>query len=852
MLTPGAQLGPYQIEAPIGAGGMGSVYRAVDTRLGRKVAIKICAQQFSGRFEREARAISSLNHPHICTLYDVGPNYLVMELVEGETLAARFQKGRLQMAAVLRYAAEIADALAAAHALGIIHRDLKPQNIMITKSGVKVLDFGLAKSPRDQTLTAARVVMGTPAYMAPEQLEGKECDARSDIYALGLVLYEMAAGRRSPRGQPPLMEDLPPQFAHVIERCLAQGPEDRWQTTVDLKAEVEWAANSQPPAALTTAAKAPSRRLWAAVTILLGLFVLSTVWLAWIHFRGGTTATASVRFQIPFTGRPATGGSFALSPDGRQLAFAAVGPDGIKRLWIRALGSLEARPLPGTEAAQEVIPPFFWSPDSRFIAFDAGGRLKRIDISGGPAQTICELPGLAVGGSWNKDGVIVFGNDAPGVGLMRVSAAGGTASPLTKVDRSRNENVHVLPSFLPDGRHFLYFRASETPGNGGTYVGSIDAEPGKQNSRQLLATVPALYAPSSDSSPGQLLFLRGGTLLAQPFDATRLQLSGEPVPVAEQVGNFLGFGFFSLSANGILAYRTRAQDFQLTWLDRQGNAISRVWEPGPYTSLAVSPDGTRAVVSRNDFFQNETTWNLWLLDVARGTSKRFTSAEGRNDYPVWSPDGSRIVFASSREVGTNIGLNLYQEVISGPKGEEVVLRSGETKFPTSWSRDGHFLLYTVADPKTKNDIWVLSMEGDHQRTRLLGTEFSESQAQFSPDSRWIAYTSDSSGRNEVYVRAFPDAKEDFVVSKGGGSSPRWRGDGKELYYASSDGKVMAVEVAAGGLFQPGTPKALFQASGVLPEWNVTPDGKQFLFAMPVEQTQVPFTVVSNWTAALKK
>jgi Tol biopolymer transport system component/predicted Ser/Thr protein kinase len=853
-LSVGDKLGPYEILAPLGAGGMGEVYRATDTRLHREVAIKTTHEQFSDRFDREARAIASLNHPNICQLYDVGPDYLVMELLEGETLATRLNRGKLPMNETLRYGAQIADALAAAHAKGVIHRDLKPGNVMITKGGIKVVDFGLAKSAGDETLTVGRVVMGTPSYMAPEQSAGRRCDARTDIFALGLVLYEMATGKRAlaAQCQPAALDGLPPQFVHLVEKCLIEDPENRWQSAADLKTELEWTATLESRATPTTTGRGRPRSLWVAVTAMLAALMLSTAWLGWIHFHDRTTAYAPVRFQIPFSGVPLPSGAFALSPDGRQLAFAAVGPDGIKRLWIRALDSLEARPLLGTEVAQEVFPPVFWSPDSHFIAFDADGKLKKIDVAGGQVQTICELPGLAVGGSWNKDGMIIFGNDAPGVGLMRVSATGGKASVLTIVDPSRKEGLHVLPSFLPDGRHFLYYRNSRILENSGTYVGSIDADPRKQDSRPLLASVVGMYAPSSDSSAGHLLFLRSGTLLAQPFQAERLQLTGEPVPVAERVGSYLAYGFFSISANGILAYRTRAQDFQLTWLDRQGKAISRMGEPGPYTSLAVSPDGTRAVVSRNNAFPGPAAWNLWLLDLARGTSKRFTSAVGRNDYPVWSPDGSRIVFASSREGGSNSILNLYQKPAGGAQEEGVLLRSGELKFPTSWSRDGRFLLYTVADPNMRKDIWVLSMESDHQRTRLLGTEFNEFQAQFSPDSRWIAYTSDASGGNEVYVRAFPDAKEDFVISKGGGSSPRWRDDGKELYYISPDGKVMAVEVAAGVLFQAGTPKLLFQISGILPEWNVQAGGKRFLVAVPVDQTQAPFTVLLNWTAALRK
>ena len=864
-LSAGERLGPYEIVAPIGAGGMGDVYRARDTRLNRIVAIKVSKEQFSERFEREARAVAALNHPNVCILHDVGLNYLVMELVEGRTLAERLREGAIPLEESVAIARQIADALAAAHDKGIVHRDLKPANLKVTPQGVvKVLDFGLAKAVSERSAledhsilstenmgpTQVGAILGTAPYMAPEQAQGKPANKQTDIWAFGAVLYEMLAGRRPFQGdttadtlasvirEQPDWDRVPARTRRLLKKCLEKDPQRRLRDIGDV-----WLLLEEGLPAETQRQRVSW--LWPSVA---AMFFLAALTLGFPYFRPRPPAADTVRFEITPPDKVTFSDFFGVSPDGRKLAFIATGEEGVPRLWIRSFETFEARPLNGTEGANGIL---IWSPDSRFIAYDAGGKLKRIDVAGGPAQTICELAGPAVGGSWNKDGVIIFGIDAPGVGIMRVSAAGGKAFPLTNIDQSRNEHIHVLPSFLPDGRHFIYYRSSVTPENAGTYVGSIDAEPAKQDLRQLL-NAPSLYAPSSDSSRGQLLFLRGETLLAQPFEATRLLLMGEPVPVAEQVGNHLAWGFFSTSANGILVYRTRAQYFQLTWLDRQGNAISRVWVPGPYTSLSVSPDGTRAVVSRNDLFQGGSVWNLWLLDLARGTSKRFTStAPARNDYPVWSPDASRVVFASSRGGGT-AAMNLYQKPSSGAMDEDVLLRSSETKYPTSWSRDGRFLLYTVADPRTKHDIWVLSMEGDHRRTRLLGTEFNESEAQFSPDSRWIAYTSDASGRDEVYVRGFPEAKEDFVVSKSGGSSPRWRDDGRELYYVSSDHKVMALEVAAGGLFQAGTPKPLFQAAGILPEWYVQADGRRFLFAVPVEQAQVPIRVVLNWTAALRK
>jgi Tol biopolymer transport system component len=548
------------------------------------------------------------------------------------------------------------------------------------------------------------------------------------------------------------------------------------------------------------------------------------------------------------------GGNFALSPDGRQLAFPATGSDGVSRLWIRSLDSLEARPLPGSESP--AFPPFFWSPDSRYIAFDAGGKLKKIDVSGGGAETLCDLSGYAVGGAWNRDGVIIFGTGNGG--LMRISASGEPATPLTTLDSSRGEIRHDFPSFLPDGRHFIYQRISGKPENSGVYIGSLDSKPEEQDSKRLLATDqgPA-YVPSSDTSSGQVLFIRDGRLMAQPFDTRRVELSGEPVPVAQQVGSFLDGGFFSASASGVLVYRTAGGgDSQITWLDRQGKVLGTIGEPGTYATLAISPDGTRAIVSRSDVNANDA---LWLLDLSRGASTRFTFGSSIALLGTWSPDGSRIIFGSNRGGGDD----LYQKASSGVKDEELLLNSSEAKYPTSWSRGGRFLLYTSI--KAKSDLWVLPLEGDKKPFPFLRSEFNNEDGQFSPDGRSVAYISDESGRNEVYVRAFlPDptaAASDTggvsLISTGGGSQPRWRGDGKELYYRAPDGKLMAVEIATNPVFRTGVPKALFQMppsvlSTIYHSWDLAPDGKRFLFAAPTEQGTAPFTVVLNWQAGLKK
>src|SRR6202521_890861 len=562
VLTPGAQLGPYQIEDQIGAGGMGSVYRAVDTRLGRKVAIKICAQQFSGRFEREARAISSLNHPHICTLFDVGPNYLVMELVEGETLAARLQKERLPMAAVLRYAAEIADALAAAHALVIIHRDLKPQNIMITKSGVKVLDFGLAKSPTDETLTVTRAVMGTPAYMAPEQMEGKECDARSDIYALGLVLYEMASGKSFPRGHPPLMKGLPPQFAHVIERCLEGEPENRWQSASDVKGELEWAGKTQVTTQATESRKGLPRWIWGAVGVGLGLGLGWTV----THLRQPVAETRTfeqplVRLDVDL-GPDVSLGSQAgadviLSPDGPRLVYVSG-----SRLFTRRLDQPKAAELAGTDGA---FAPFF-SPDGQWVAFYAEGKLKKISVEGGAEVDLCNAFSF-YGGSWGEDGNIVAARSSTGT-LSRIPSSGGTPTPVTEL--AQGENTHRWPQILPGGKAVLFTAHSRTTVFDGANIEVMSL--GDHRRRTLVrGGTFGRYLPS-----GHLIYVNRGTLFAVPFDLDALSVRGTPTPVLEQVAYnaFQGSAQLDFSRTGTLLYQSGGTEgaglLTVQWLDGAG------------------------------------------------------------------------------------------------------------------------------------------------------------------------------------------------------------------------------------------------------------------------------------------
>jgi eukaryotic-like serine/threonine-protein kinase len=896
-LSSGTRLGHYEILAPLGAGGMGEVYRARDFKLGRDVALKVLPDAFArdpdrmARFQREAKILASLSHPNIAAIYGLEDsdrsNALVMELVEGPTLAYRIKQGPVPIDEALRVAKQICEGLEYAHERGIVHRDLKPANIKVRNDDVvKVLDFGLAKalegdahspdisdSPTvSHMATQAGILLGTAAYMSPEQARGKSVDRRADIWAFACVFFEMLTGKSTFVGETvsdtlaavikeepnwaQLPAGTPVRVRVLLQRCLHKDPKQRLRDIGEARISLEEVLAGAPEQSSGTVASASVSRgtlpwaLFAAAIVVLAALVF-------VRFREKPLAAEAVRFQIPLPEKAVLGpaGSFAVSPDGRELAFFAAAEDGVPHLWIRPLDSLEGRPLPDSGSTSNPAP-FFWSPDSHYIAFDAGTKLKKIAVSGGPAQTLCDISGNAVGGSWNKDGVIIFGQ-SPG-GIMRVSASGGPPSLLTTLDPSRGETDHSFPSFLPDGRHFLYLRRSAQPENNGVYVGSLDVKPEEQDSRRLLpAAFQPMYVPSLKPESGQLLFMSEAKLQVQPFDVRRLQLTAEPVSVAEQVGSYRDYGFFSVSTNGVLVYRAAgAGNTVLTWFDRQGKALGTMEDRGDYATPAFSPDGSRAAIGRVDPVIGN--WIIWIFDFARGTSARFTFGSASAWFPVWSPDGKRIIFASDRR-----GLyDLYQKSTSGATEQELLLTSNENKYPTSVSPDGRFLLYSSYDSNNKFSLWVLPLGGNAKPIPFPTTEFKEIDGRFSPDGHFIAYRSDESGRFELYVRKFtPDLSAagfstsgKWQVSYGGAVRQRWSADGKELFYVTPDGKVMAAAVTLSPAFQAGTPKLLFQAPAQpgRPNGDITADGRRFLFPVPAgPAAQPPFTVVLNWQAGLK-
>ncbi|MBS1828867.1 MAG: serine/threonine-protein kinase [Acidobacteria bacterium] len=881
-LEAGVRLGPYEILAQLGQGGMGEVYRATDTKLARTVALKVLSPALTGdadymaRFTREAHILASFNHPNIATIYgfeDTGSvRALVMELVEGRNLADCIAAGSLGMDETLLIAKQVAEALEAAHDKGVVHRDLKPANIMLTPEGVvKVLDFGLAKqsetraSSGDPALsltvraTQAGVVMGTAGYMSPEQAAARPADRRADIWAFGVVLWEMLCRKPLFSGESiahtladvlraeidlsKLPAETPPPIRDLIARCLERDVKKRLQAIGEARIAIEkYLANPKATAAPPTASE-PSRRRWL-LWALAGIPSLFAIALAFVHFRETPPVERVLRYELVAPAK-STLDTFALSPDGRQLAIVGAA-DGKRKVFVRALDTLVSQPLNGTDDARYP----FWSPDSRSIGFFAGGKLKKITLDGGPAQILCDAQD-GRGGTWNSEGVIVFAPSNRG-GLHRVPSVGGVPVEITKPG---NGVIHRFPLFLPDGRRYLFLSNLGDPGKDGIYLGSLD---GAQPVRVLPDASSALYVPPQPGSGnGHLLFHRQRTLMAQPVDPSTLQARGELFPVAEQIGianrNFMQA---SVSTNGVLVYWASdlfRETGQLTWFDRTGKMLGTVGGKTSTRDLSLSRDEKSVAVSRRQIAGNS---DIWLHEFARGIETRFTFTDAANGNAVWSPDSRYLVYST---VGSTAGI--FRKETNGAGAEEKISDSSTDRdFPLDWSPDGRSLLI-VHGAANGADLWVLPMKGERKPVPFLQTTFNEQQGRFSPNGKWVAYASDESGRYEVYVRPFPSGDSKWRVSPEGGDFPLWRGDGKEIYYLTPDRKLMAAAVIEGrdGI-AVSVPQQLFatqmhpRPSGVpLNSYTVSSDGKKILMDTRLpDQGDSALTVVVNWLGAVKK
>jgi Tol biopolymer transport system component/predicted Ser/Thr protein kinase len=851
-LPAGAQLGPYRIEEPLGSGGMGQVYRARDMRLGRMVALKISKEEFGERFDQEARVIAGHNHPHICHLYDVGPNYLVMELIEGRPL-----QGRLPVAAAVEYASQILDALTVAHSKGVVHRDLKPSNILVAKQGIKLLDFGLAKrvtplGEQDATLTAALtrpgMILGTLQYMSPEQLQGKEADARSDLFSFGCVLYEMLTGRRAFEGEnpasviaavverEPLPLEISPPLDRVVMRCLAKDPERRFQTAIDLKTALSWAMEQHSVARR-------SRRWWltAAAGLVLGL---AGGW-ALFHFRGPVREDRIIHFQIvPSKGAWPTPWGLSVSPDGRYVTYSSL-LAGKQALWLHPLDGGAERLL--TDNATARFP--FWSPDGRSIAWAADSKLWRLDLAGGAPVAICNQEPLRPA-VWTPDGQILFGSLR---GLMQVSPSGGLPAPLTTLDGSLGELQHGRPELLPNGR-FLHLVLSSKPGNSGIYAVSFSNP--SERIRIMGAEDQIRYAPTPDGKH-YLLMKREQKLVAQEFNLQKLELIGEPYTIAQLGPAAVPSGgppllSAEVSSAGVLLYmKGRNVSGRLVWVDRKGQPLATISDQ-PYPDFRLSPDGRRVALTQ---FATGGRSALWMIDMGRGIRTRLTPASGvaqSSGYPIWSPDGRTVVFSQT-------GV-LMRKDISGSGDERPITEPARLRNPSDWSRDGRFILFSEGNAETNQDLWVLPVtpsgkpvEGQ-QAKPYLHSPFNELAGRFSPEPnpRWVAYQSDETGRDEIFIASFPEPRQKLQVTSGGGHSPQWAANGRELFYISADDKltVVALKMRAGSI-EPSTSHALFSLDGLAPTYDVAPDGKRFLVSQAARDLAPPEVIV-NWPALLRK
>jgi Tol biopolymer transport system component len=902
-LQAGDRLGPYQVVELLGAGGMGEVYKARDTRLDRTVAVKslpaslAADPQFRDRFAREARVLSGLDHPHICPVYDVGEHdgtsFIVMPLLEGESLEARLGRGALPLTDALTIAAQVADALAAAHRAGIVHRDLKPANVMLTKSGATLLDFGLAKGRVEvvtgpsgsaatvQHLTAQGSILGTLQYMSPEQLEGREADGRTDVFALGAVLYEMVTGHKAFDASShasliaAILERNPPPVSHVqpiapaaldriVSKCLAKNPDARWQSAADLADELRWIAAASNTAIGPTASRAArgptgdGPALWTWIVAATGVAALLAAVALAVSGRFAPAAQEAPAFasefvlprDLRFVYPTPPVGRLALSPDGRSIAFQATDNSGTSRIWLRRFESQDATAIAGTEGAHSA----FWSPDSRSIAFCAQGYLKRVGVEGGAPVPLANGVENQTRGGWGPNGVILFSRERNGP-LYRVSASGGTVERVTTLDVAAGETMHLYPSFLSDGRHFI-FTAGGSDGPRGVMVASLDGGTPKM---VLPGIANAAYAA------GRLLYPRDSALIAQTFNERTFEVTGDAAPVADNVEIGAGrAGNFDVSPAGALAYVENAPtgQSQLRWVDRTGAVVSRIGEPADQLAPSISPDGASAAVSVLDPLRG--TRDLWIWDLSRNVRVRFTSDPGDKIHAVWSRDGSSIIYD-----GVHGGLlDIYRRLANGAGAPETLLSGlGVNKYPTSLSPDGSTLLYfngVAGSPRTLQDVWALPLKPPGAPVAVVQTEFSEQEGRFSSDGRWIAYKSDEGGKSDIYVIPFHGSGGKTRVSTDGGGEPRWRRDDKELFYQAPDGKLMAVAVdGTSTTFHVGAARPLFDApaqtrsyAGKYPgsSYDAAPDGEHFILnttsSFTLEHSSI--MIVTNWVSLLAR
>jgi Tol biopolymer transport system component len=893
----GSRLGPYEIAAPLGAGGMGEVYRARDERIGRDVAIKVLPAELASdpdrlrRFEQEARAAGQLNHPNILTVFDVGTHegspYLVSELLEGQSLRERLEGGPIPPRKVIELVVQVCSGLAAAHEKGIVHRDLKPENLFITSdSHVKILDFGVAKlihpdvkaDPYAKTTTSgptteAGTVVGTAAYMSPEQVRGQAVDHRSDIFSLGVVLYEMLSRakvfhRESAvetmnailKEEPPDLATIDPKvpagLARVVEHCLEKLPADRFQSARDLAFALQALSATSGETRVDaragqflTRSRFRERLAWG-VAAAIAVVAIGAL-LALRHTRRPNRADLT-RFAV--TG-PEAGtlvndvSASAISPDGRRLVFTVMDAAGTMRLWIRPLDSLTAQPLPGTEGA--MLP--FWSPDSRFIAFFAQGKLRKVSVAGGSAEVICDAPD-GRGGTWSKDGVIVFAPLSSGP-LLKVAAEGGVPVGAVKPDTARGEYRLRFPFFLPDGRHFLFVSMPRKQSGFDVHVGALDSTEPRRIGSALSAPI---YA-----EPGFLLFVLDDRLVAQRFDLSSLQPVGKVVPLADAppLGVFDAGVALSASANGVLAHAASSPPAtELVWLDRAGRQTGKIpLPPGSYSNPSLSPDGRWATVTR---FNSSASSDLWLVDLQRAVTTRLTfdgrvaGGWGMSVPVVWSPDSTRVAYCYDR-----YGVyDVYQVLASGAGRPEPLVHSDVIwKLPVAWSPDARYLIFTQESSGGEYDLWMLPLQGDRTPVPYLHTPFNEDLAAVSPDGRWLAYDSNETGTPEIYVRSFPEPGEKYRVSTSGGMIAQWSRDGKELVffslseYYSGSGPIYAVDVETKPTFKAGTPRVLFTPRPDISGLVATADLSRFLATAPAEGAPpASITITLNWPAALER